>query len=86
MLQGPLIFKQHLHIKRETSLRHMHKEQAEVLLSTKYVCEERELEGYDLARIYDDFRGAGDFEMDSWVQDVEQLFTVREILSLFSDI
>lgn len=32
---------------------------------------------------YDDFRAAGEFEMDAWVNDREVLFTLPEILALF---
>jgi len=66
----------------------MHENKTEMVLpheNTRYICEERELEGFDLARMFDDFRGCGDFEMDEWVQDVETLFSFPEILSLFCD-
>lgn len=55
-------------------------------LSTKYILDYDEISNFEISRMYDDFRGCSEFEMDQWVQDHEQLFTVREFLELFADI
>ncbi len=49
----------------------------------KYILDYDEWSEFEVSRMYDDFRGAGEFEMDSWVVDVEPLFSLSEIFSLF---
>jgi len=53
---------------------------------TKYVLDYNETCDFEISRMYDDMRGAFEYEADQWVDDKEPLFTLSEIYSLFQDL
>lgn len=53
---------------------------------TKYILDYNEYCEISVSSPFDDMKGCAEPEMDDWVNDVEPLFTAKEIFSLFSDL
>ncbi len=52
---------------------------------TDYILDYDEICHLEISSMFDDMRGAGEHEMDSWTQDIEPLFTLKEFLSIYDD-
>jgi len=50
---------------------------------TKHVLSQEEVCDFEVSRMFDDMRGAFEYEADQWVEDQETLFTWPEIRMLF---
>lgn len=55
-------------------------------LKTKYILDYNEYCEIEVSSPFDDSHGCAEPDMDQWVNEVEPLFTAREIFSLFEAI